>query len=165
MGRQLRDSQFLVLFEKNSPKGYNVLDFSFELTDGKRFGTYIQDKPSDVFCLNGKVDFSLVDIYMQFNIHMFPVGGLHKFDTELENIANNSTGTKWLGVLRMDVDNLGKIFAEGFRNYSNVERYIKTIEDRKRFNFYFIGRVTTLSTQLTVFFSYILNHIIDNNEK
>ena len=42
-------------------------------------------------------------------------------DNVLENLAENSNGIKRLGVLRMDVDNLGSTFISGFdKNYVNI---------------------------------------------
>ena len=53
----------------------------------------------------------------------------------LENLAESSGGIKRLGVLRMDVDNLGSTFISGFdENYVNI------------------GRTAALSAQLTGFF-------------
>lgn len=58
------------------------------------------------------------------------------------DIANLSKGDSKLGVLKMDVDNLGKIFASGLPK-----------EDRT------ISRISTLSSMLDVFFGGYLNKI------
>ena len=73
-----------------------------------------------------------------------------------EQLSHISKGTNKIGILKMDVDNLGLIFSEGLdeKNYS-------------------ISRISTLSTYLDIFFSGIINNIAneyriyesdDNNE-
>lgn len=83
----------------------------------------------------------------------FLVGSTHKFDSTFDEIAQRSRGVKRLGILRMDVDSLGKIFGEGLQNYRH-----ETIGDTRRFHS--LGRITTLSWQLTLFFSGILPRVI-----
>ncbi|MEM2742097.1 MAG: type III-A CRISPR-associated protein Cas10/Csm1 [Nitrososphaeria archaeon] len=63
----------------------------------------------------------------------------------LENIADKSDGIKKYGALRMDVDNLSKIFAEGLEN--------KTI-----------SRMSMLSHMLSLFFSIQVRNIIEETE-
>lgn len=62
-----------------------------------------------------------------------------------EHLAKFSTGANKFGVLKMDVDNLGLIFSKGF------------IEDGE--NKATISRVSTLSSQLDIFFSGFINNI------
>lgn len=83
----------------------------------------------------------------------FLVGSTHKFDSTFDEIAQRSRGVKRLGILRMDVDSLGKIFGEGLQNYRH-----ETISDTRRFHS--LGRITTLSWQLNLFFSGILPQVI-----
>ena len=64
---------------------------------------------------------------------------------DFEQIANSSKGTKKLGVLKMDVDNLGKIFNKGLDN--------KTI-----------SRLATLSSMMSLFFEGYINEIIKKEE-
>ena len=66
-------------------------------------------------------------------------------DNLLENLAESSGGIKRLGVLRMDVDNLGSTFISGF--------------DQKYVN---IGRTAALSAQLTGFFKNNLTALLLN---
>lgn len=77
------------------------------------------------------------------------------FDRTFDEIADLSKGIKRLGVLRMDVDNLGKIFSEGLTNYRH--------ETKRSQRFHSLGRITTLSWQLNLFFSGLLPGIIRNN--
>lgn len=68
-----------------------------------------------------------------------------------DEIANKSSGIKRLGILRMDVDNLGAIFQKGLANIDGK-------------NLSTISRVTTLSNKLTQFFSGYLNEIINDKK-
>jgi len=74
----------------------------------------------------------------------------HKEDGSLltyDELSDSSTGIKRLGVLRMDVDNLGKTFREGLgRLYS-------------------ISRLSTLSFQLDFFFNAMVHHFLSTDEK
>lgn len=62
---------------------------------------------------------------------------------DFEAIASLSKGAKKLGILKMDVDNLGKIFVSGLSQ-----------EDRT------ISRISTLSSMLDLFFAGYLNKIV-----
>ena len=62
------------------------------------------------------------------------------------DLAENSKGIKRLSILRMDVDNLGRIFVEGFRDQASI------------------SRVTTLSRSLSIFFNGYLNTICQKEE-
>lgn len=78
------------------------------------------------------------------------VGGNHTFDRDerdlqFDDIAKRGEGVPRLGVLRMDVDNLGRIFREGLNNY----RHGKAYDDDR---FHSMARITTLSWQLAYFF-------------
>jgi len=80
----------------------------------------------------------------------FIVGGNHIFDREeidlqFDDIAQKGEGVHSLGVLRMDVDNLGRIFREGLNNYRHGKEY----DD---YRFHSMARITTLSWQLAYFF-------------
>lgn len=60
-----------------------------------------------------------------------------------EEIARNSKGANNLAIAKMDVDNLGKIFAKGLKNAS-------------------ISRIASLSFYLDIFFGGIINKIANN---
>lgn len=63
---------------------------------------------------------------------------------EFDDFAANAKGTKRLGVLRMDVDNLGQLFIRGF-NFPSIEGEIRQMGS--------LSRVATMSRQLNQFFS------------
>lgn len=62
------------------------------------------------------------------------------------DFADKSEGIKRLGILRMDVDNLGEIFTKGFPDRASI------------------SRVTTLSRRLSLFFGGYLNTICQSEE-
>ncbi|MGL4670586.1 MAG: type III-A CRISPR-associated protein Cas10/Csm1 [Methanobacteriaceae archaeon] len=66
-----------------------------------------------------------------------------------EHLAKISKGANKLGVLKMDVDDLGLIFSEGFKH----------LKDGKGTS---ISRVSTLSSSLEMFFSGFINKIAEN---
>lgn len=70
-------------------------------------------------------------------------GGNWSLSGEYDDIRKNATGIKRLGVLRMDVDNLGKIFRNGLMGQATI------------------SRVVQMSTLLDFFFSSYLNIIKD----
>ena len=71
---------------------------------------------------------------------------------EFHEFANDSIGVKRLGILRMDVDNLGEIFVRGFD--------FLTKSSKKEMEMGSLSRVATMSRQLNLFFSGYLNHIV-----
>ncbi|MBW1705826.1 MAG: type III-A CRISPR-associated protein Cas10/Csm1 [Deltaproteobacteria bacterium] len=85
------------------------------------------------------------------------VGGTHGFRKEFQEIANESEGLHRLGVLRMDVDNLGKIFSHGLKHYQHKN-------EKDTYRFYSLGRITTLSWQLSLFFGALVPGIIRKNQ-
>lgn len=68
-------------------------------------------------------------------------------------------GSELLGVLKVDVDNLGLIFSKGFENPGRAEQGLKDI-DRKT-----VSRYLTMSRMLELFFSGWLKEILSGNHK
>ena len=85
------------------------------------------------------------------------VGGNHGFDKEFHEIAAaTAQGIHRLGILRMDVDNLGMIFRQGLNHYHHTR-----VSNKKLFHS--LGRITTLSWQLAFFFGGLVPKFIDRN--
>ncbi len=84
------------------------------------------------------------------------LGSNHRFDAEFDDIAKRSMGVKRLGVLRMDVDNLGLLFSQG------LARYRHDAEPDGRFHS--LARITTLSWQLRLFFESLLPQLLRERE-
>ncbi|WP_292459989.1 type III-A CRISPR-associated protein Cas10/Csm1 [Methanothermococcus sp.] len=79
----------------------------------------------------------------------FPVddnNGIKDF-SKLGEDAEKRTGTNKIGILKMDVDNLGKIITRGLGNRATI------------------SRLSTLSSMLTLFFTGYIPYLIKSNEK
>jgi CRISPR-associated protein Csm1 len=71
-----------------------------------------------------------------------------------EHLAKISKGADKLGIVKMDVDNLGKIFTTGFKHLGKETDDEKEIDEGGT-----ISRISTLSSQLDMFFSGFINEI------
>lgn len=81
------------------------------------------------------------------------VGDYHsKNERTFEELAKKSEGVERIGILRADVDNLGKTFISGFENKKNGDKYVT------------LSRTATLSRQLSLFFKYHINAILEKPE-
>ena len=67
-----------------------------------------------------------------------------------EELAGQSDGIERIGVLRADVDNLGRAFVSGFERDDNGDLYVT------------LSRTAVLSRQLSMFFKYHINEILRN---
>jgi CRISPR-associated protein Csm1 len=70
---------------------------------------------------------------------------------ELESLAKFSRGTKKLGILRMDVDNLGQIFKTGL---------VGKISNSNEQNYLTLSRISQLSSSISMFFKGEINNIL-----
>ncbi|MEM4710954.1 MAG: type III-A CRISPR-associated protein Cas10/Csm1 [Candidatus Woesearchaeota archaeon] len=71
----------------------------------------------------------------------------------LEEFSDNSIGLKKIAFLKIDVDNLGKIFKEGIE-ISEYEKNEKSIKKRN------ISKMSNLSTMISLFFDGYINKLI-----
>lgn len=69
-----------------------------------------------------------------------------------EQLARKSEGIERIGILRADVDKLGRTFISGFENEKNGDKYVT------------LSRTATLSRQLSLFFKYHINSILESPE-
>lgn len=65
-----------------------------------------------------------------------------------KELAEKADGIKRIGILRADVDNLGKTFVSGFESEKNQDKYVT------------LSRTATLSRQLSLFFKHHINNIL-----
>ncbi len=86
------------------------------------------------------------------------VGSTHRFNLEFEEVAGTANGRHRLGILRMDVDNLGQIFGHGLGDYIYEGR-------EKPGRFHSLGRITTLSWQLSLFFGTMVPALIRSQKE
>ncbi|MFW6308926.1 MAG: type III-A CRISPR-associated protein Cas10/Csm1 [bacterium] len=84
----------------------------------------------------------------KFGAYNLPVSGYRQITfTELaEKSIKNGIGDKKLGVVKLDIDNLGRIFGEGLRENRNI------------------ARISTLSRMMSLFFTGYINQIIKDND-
>ena len=78
-------------------------------------------------------------------------------DWKEEKEQKKHVGDEKLGILKMDVDNLGKIFTKGFDKKIFVEGKEKIISKAT------ISRMSTLSRMMSLFFEGYLNQLIEND--
>ncbi len=165
LGKKLKDADFILSF--NNLQGENtflnkkstsikILDTIFYLIDDKELEKETRKITSADFCnvqfinntnfLKKPIDGLNVSYGFQFyggNKQAMKNKFEEKTFNELAKTDNNENTL--LGILRMDIDNLGKIFIEGF--------------DPKRMSF---SAFSTLSFHLDLFFSGYLNNLRDN---
>ncbi|MDO5719053.1 MAG: type III-A CRISPR-associated protein Cas10/Csm1 [Tissierellia bacterium] len=91
--------------------------------------------------------YSKNEMYLGKNISTNLWVGDYCYDKELRNLIDDSQGIKRLSVLRADIDNLGKAFVNGYKE-----------EDKS------LTRSATFSRQMSLFFKYHINYILDNPE-
>lgn len=182
LGERLKSAQFMVTVSKQWSSGKDVgifLDRKILLYDSLEELPISKLKQGDIIYLFNSSDWSpftqsqwftnylakemlgaQTQPVIQFGFKFY--GGTMKFDATFDEIAKRAEGNfKKLGILRMDVDNLGKLFRYGLQYYKVKVQpdYAKKFEEQK--NFYSISRITTLSSQLNVFFSGYLNHLVN----
>lgn len=164
MGRVLPNNSFVAVSEKQEAIEGNR--HIFELKGVFSKDTYVWILPAEqilsststpiTFLSINDVNFSSIPLRFPYpervNSCLFVLGSNYSFDKTFEEIANESKGIKRLGILRLDVDDLGKIFSLGLKSY----RHKKAVSKR----FYSLGRITTLSSQLNLFFGAIVPQII-----
>jgi len=77
-----------------------------------------------------------------------------------EHLAKISKGSNKLGIVKMDVDNLGKAFTKGFKHLEYKKILKENGEEKiKKVNGGTISRISTFSSQLDMFFSGFINEI------
>lgn len=158
LGRRLSDANFLieVFNEKQEPEEpgfyFKFLKTRYYLSKNLSSTTRIDAQNIAVYKLNA-TDFLEEHFKTDCCTYAFKfIGGTYlpqKNNGEpltFNDFAEKSQGLKQLGILRMDVDNLGRIFTKGFAQKASI------------------SRVTTLSRSLALFFGGYLN-IICQQEK
>jgi len=99
-----------------------------------------------------------IETFSIINAAPMLAGGTHGFQKEFQEIANESEGVKRLGVLRMDVDSLGNIFGHGLKHYLHKN-------ERDTYRFHSLGRITTMSWQLNLFFGALVPRFVREEQQ
>ncbi len=165
IGRKLDSASYLVVGDREDilekRQAFELLDKSFWFVDSDIIerGSLSPHHECLVWALNSTNFGKHARIESMSIVNSAPlvVGGTHGFRKEFQEIANASEGVRRLGVLRMDVDNLGKIFSHGLKNYQHSK-------EKDTYRFHSLGRITTLSWQLSLFFGSLVPGIIRTNQ-
>lgn len=174
IGQRVANADYMIkIYSKNLKRSSNLtvfeslgMGYSFE-KDSKKLSRIIsnlarQYDKIEVIKLNdtnfidlaSKIDTEIlekVSFSFSFLANVVPNLGKHANPKYLplyfEHLASVSQGANKLGILKMDVDDLGRIFSEGFKH-----------DDSKPS----ISRISTLSSQMDMFFSGFVNNIASN---
>jgi CRISPR-associated protein Csm1 len=139
IGRSLRKGNCLAISPKNLR--FNVLDIEcFDVVDAENIKSTSVDT-IDYYLLNDDNFMTKPPNSSVFGFRFY--GGNWTLEGDYDDLVKKSVGIKRLGVLRLDVDNLGKIFRDGLGEQATFSRIIQ------------------LSTMLDFFFSSYLNRLAD----
>ena len=132
------------------------IGFSFK-QDKNHVISYINKHP-DVKCTVYKLndtnfldlvnDISNENVSFDFKVLGNSIPNISKKPLYFNHLAEISKGANKLGVLKMDVDNLGKIFSQGFKNLGDENQGAS------------ISHISSLSFYMDLFFSGIINKIV-----
>jgi CRISPR-associated protein Csm1 len=160
LGQELKTARYILVSNKKfmhtiPPQlkmfGYNVWVCQNTPAEiGAEGLVWVLDSSNDLACLTRSGTGSVI-----VNAMSLTMGSNRRFDCDFEEIAQRSKGVPRLGMLRMDVDNLGAIFYRGLKHYRHMKGEPK--------RFYSLARITTLSSQLAAFFCDILPRDIERN--
>jgi len=147
IGTKLANKKYRFILRYRDVENYDLeLPFSkikiMEKIEGRNFNTAFQINSfgitGEVLELKQKADFNFIPLAL----------ARYSCGKDLDTLANDSAGINKIGVLRMDVDNLGRIFKEGLRGELRT-----------------ISRITNLSRFLNYFFKGYLNLFGEFEEK
>lgn len=93
-------------------------------------------------------DISNENVSFDFKVLGNSIPNISKKQLYFNHLAETSKGANKLGVLKMDVDNLGKIFSQGFKNLGDENQGAS------------ISRISSLSFYMDLFFSGMINKIV-----
>ncbi len=138
LGNELKHNPETIIYQ-DTVEGYSVLDLnSFKISKELYYNNTFGAKEPRQFLINSlKITELKGDTNKGFKFY----GGDWRFGDTYEEIVKNGEGIARLGVLRLDVDNLGLIFKEGFGKHATF------------------GRVVQISSMLDFFFSHYLNRL------
>ncbi len=138
IGNDLKRNIETLIFE-DIIQGYAVFDLnSFNISSEKKYENKYNAKFPRLFSVNSlKINSLEGNANKGFKFY----GGDWRLGDTFDEVIKKGPGIERLGVLRLDVDNLGRIFKEGFGKQATF------------------GRIVQLSSMLDFFFSHYLNKI------
>lgn len=161
LGSAVANAKYLIRYESDNQIPESL--FFNELGIGYLFKKYKRDvvnfvnennnvkftisKLNDTNFLDIANDISNENVTFDFKVFGNNVPNVHGKPLYFNHLAQMSKGANKLGILKMDVDNLGKIFSQGFDNL-------------KREGGSSISRISSLSFYMDLFFSGRINQVI-----
>ena len=157
LGRELRDAQYLLAFEIPEQPISDKPDWH-EVISGFGLDVHLVNKPEDKPPLPAEATRATVyrldstnflsdeilgsfrwdNLPVSYDFRLLPQVIPHRPDGDevgdFDQLANASEGVKWLGVLRMDVDNLGALFQNGLGDSATISR-MSTLSESVRLFF------------------------------
>ena len=136
-------SDFFCVYSENKEEGLPL-----------PFNAYIVSEQEKTIKKKMIEDSSLVRVYTKNKMYSGKMiatklwVGNYTTGESFEELAEYATGIKRIGILRADVDNLGKTFVSGFENEMNQNKYVT------------LSRTATLSRMLSQFFKYHINGLL-----
>lgn len=138
IGNDLKHNLETILYQDIDTE-YSVLGLnSFQITNEKSYENKFGAREPRQFLINS---LKFTELQGQIIKGFKFYGGDWKVADTYEELIKKGVGIERLGVLRLDVDNLGKIFKDGFENHATF------------------GRVVQLSSMLDFFFSHYINKL------
>ena len=161
LGGYVANAQYLIKYNSNEKIidsfFFSKLDIGYIFINKKSDVNKIIEKNPNisfiVYKLNDTnfLDFEIEDNNVSFDFKVIGnnIPSIDNTPLYFNHLAEISKGTNKLGVLKMDVDNLGLIFSQGFKNLNNNENGAS------------ISRISSLSFYLDLFFSGCINQIVE----
>lgn len=163
LGEVVANAKYLIKYESDTKIPNSLffsnlgIGFSFKNTENQVV-KFIEENPNVIFVVNKLNDTNFLDIAgiisnknVSFNFKVIgnSIPHLGKNVLYFNHLAEISKGANKLGILKMDVDNLGKIFSKGFHNL---------YDDKEGSS---ISRISSLSFYMDLFFSGKINQIVE----
>ena len=147
LARKISKARYIKIKEKAFTPLTGEVDRWFRLIGSLGYECRFEESPGKESLILNSTDF-LNEGLAGFKFHPIYVPVNREGDTlTLEDISKRAKGIKKWGILRMDVDNLGKIFTEGLGEYHTISRY------------------SMLSYMLSLFFSQGVREIVEKDFK
>lgn len=163
LGGVVANAKYLIKYESNNKLNkslfFDNLGIGFAFKNNKTDVNDFINKNNSIKCIIYKLnDTNFLDVVndisnenasFDFKVLGNSIPNINSKPLYFNHLAEISKGASKLGVLKMDVDNLGRIFSQGFNNLG---------EDKQGAS---ISRISSLSFYMDLFFSGEINQIVD----
>jgi len=163
LARELRKAKYFYLKETDIRKNYKTYKDVFSAF-GYEAG-FCEKLKDDTRCylineIPEKLNNNLVGfIFLPISLPLSEEGNVLSF----EELVEKGKGAKQLGVLKIDLDNLGFILGKGWEKWEK-EDFNKPCEDKQRESKLSISRIAFLSTMLSLFFNWQVAKLAERDE-